>query len=126
MSNTEYVEYSTMSEIDKKLYRYFWVYEEWVENIKIIEPNITDVIKHFTRKFPIYNASFSTSVDWWVGGDITFKDWFIPDIRNEYTTEYIHDRSLLKQSDTTKQFIVWIAESVLWYWFEEELNYTQL
>lgn len=115
-----YVEYSTMSEIDKKLYKYFWEYEEGEQDIKIIEPNITDVIKHFTIKFPIYNSTFSTSVDWWTGGSITFKDWFIPEISKEYTTEYIHDRELMKQSNATKESIVWIAESIFWYWFELE------
>jgi len=118
--DTSYVDYSTMSEIDKKLYRYFWVYEEREQDIKIIETNITDVIKHFTRKFPIYTATFATSVDWWTGWEITFKDWFMPGISAVYTTKYTHDRELMKQSDDTKQYIVWIAESVFWYWFEQE------
>lgn len=121
-----HIPYDSMSEVDKKLYKYFWVYEEREEDIKIIEPNITDVINHFTKKFPIYTATFSTSVDWWTGGEITFKDWFIPAIRKEYTTEYIHNLELMKQSDTTKQFIVSIAELYLWYSLKEELNYTQL
>ena len=119
MDNTSQVEQSTLSALDKKLYKYFWVYEEWENDIKIIEPNITDVIRHFTQKFPIYTAKFSTSVDWWTGWDITFKDWFIPEVSNEYKTEYIHDRELIKQSDTTKQFLVWIAEFNFWYWFEQ-------
>lgn len=118
--DTSYVDYSTMSEIDKKLYRYFWEYEEWEQDIKIIEPNITDVIKLFTRKFPIYNSTFSTSVDWWTGGSITFKDWFFPNKGNEFTTEYLHDRELMNQSNATKEFIVWIAESVFWDYIEQE------
>lgn len=117
---SEHVEYSTMSEVDKKLYRYFWVYEEWEQEIKIIEPNITDVIQHFMRRFAIYRAEYVTSVDWGTWGTITFQDLFIPDIATEYTTEYLHDKSLMRQYGDTKQFIVWIAESVFWYWFKQE------
>lgn len=129
MSNNEFREYSkiygncslsNLSDLDERLYRYFWLYEESEESIKIIEPNITDVIKHFTKKFPIYTASFSTSVDWWTVWEIIFKDWFIPDVREEYKTEYIHDRTLMEQSDATKQFIVTIAEFYFWYWFQQE------
>lgn len=120
MDNTSQVEQSTLSVLDDKLYRYFWIREWWDEDMRIIEPSITDVIRHFVSKFPIYRATFSTSVDWWTGGTITFKDSFFPDISKEYTTDYIHHWELINQPVATKEFIVWIAESVFWYWFEQE------
>lgn len=109
-----HIPYDSMSEVDKKLFEYFWIYKEWSEEIEIVEPTILDLCIHFTQsKFCIFNTTFSTSVDWWTGWTVELKQDFITDQTLYF--EYNHRRTVLEQSEKIKKQIVSIAELYLWY-----------
>ena len=109
------IPYDSMSDLDKKLYIYFWTYEEWEEEIKIVEPTILDLCIHFTQsKFCVFNTTFSTSVDWWTEWSIELKENFIPE--QSVHIKYNHRRTVLEQSEETKKQIISIAECYLLYW----------